>query len=176
MIEEVFNCYQTYCVLSVNAALVMEDGRLRPLVISLHNFLLMTSTRPPLDTTSRKSSYKSRVCFAMMGILLTGVPENIHRQTRFKTMFIPIFKRIIFLQMHITNVYLKLFRIEYQSERKHTCTLVPSNFVFCAMNDDITVYLNTWSNTTECFTCCYYLTNLFNGWKRAALFLALKGR
>lgn len=69
---------EAYCVLSVNAALVMEDGRLRPLVISRHNFLLMTSTKPPLDTTSRKSSYKSRVCFAMMGILLTGVPEDMH--------------------------------------------------------------------------------------------------
>lgn len=46
----------SYCVLSVKAALVMLEGRLRPLVISLHNFLLITSTSPPLDTTSLKSS------------------------------------------------------------------------------------------------------------------------
>lgn len=60
----------------MNAALVIDEGRLRPFVISRHNFLLMTSTKPPFDTTNRKSSYKSSVCLAMMGILLTGVPKN----------------------------------------------------------------------------------------------------
>jgi hypothetical protein len=64
----------SYCVLRVNAALVIDDGKLSPLVISLHNFLLMTSTKPPLDTTNLNSSYRSSVCLAMMGILLTGVP------------------------------------------------------------------------------------------------------
>ena len=67
----------TYWVLSVNAALVIEDGRLRPLVISLHSFLLITSTRPPLLTTSLKSLYISSVCFAIMGILFTGVPKTL---------------------------------------------------------------------------------------------------
>ena len=42
----------THCVLSVKAALVMEVGRLRPLVISRHIFLLMTSTKPPFSVTS----------------------------------------------------------------------------------------------------------------------------
>ena len=41
----------TYCVLSVNAAEVIEEGRLRPLMISCHCFLLMTSTKPPRPTT-----------------------------------------------------------------------------------------------------------------------------
>lgn len=43
----------THCVRRVKAALVMEVGRLRPLVISRQIFLLMTSTRPPLSVTSR---------------------------------------------------------------------------------------------------------------------------
>lgn len=73
---EVYFIYYAYCVLRVNAALVIDEGRLRPFVISRHNFLLMTSTKPPFDTTNRKSSYKSSVCLAMMGILLTGVPKN----------------------------------------------------------------------------------------------------
>jgi len=58
----------------VKAALVIEEGRLRPFVISRHSFLLITSTKPPFETTNRKSSYKSNVCFAIIGILLTGVP------------------------------------------------------------------------------------------------------
>ena len=36
----------------------------------------MTSTRPPFETTNRKSSNKSRGCFAMIGIRLTGVPTK----------------------------------------------------------------------------------------------------
>lgn len=42
----------TDCVRRVKAALVIEVGRLSPLVISLHSFLLMTSTRPPFSVTS----------------------------------------------------------------------------------------------------------------------------
>lgn len=41
----------TYCVRNVNAALVMLDGRCNPLIISCHNFLLITSTRPPRAIT-----------------------------------------------------------------------------------------------------------------------------
>jgi hypothetical protein len=41
----------TYCVLRVKAAEVIEDGRLSPLMISCHCFLLMTSTRPPRAVT-----------------------------------------------------------------------------------------------------------------------------
>ena len=41
----------TYCVRRVKAAEVIEDGRLRPLMISCHCFLLMTSTRPPRKVT-----------------------------------------------------------------------------------------------------------------------------
>ena len=66
----------TYCVRKVKAALVMLEGRLSPLQISRHSFLLMTSTRPPFETTNRKSSNKSRGCFAMIGIRLTGVPKK----------------------------------------------------------------------------------------------------
>lgn len=66
----------THCVLRVKAALVIEEGRLRPFVISRHNFLLITSTKPPFDTTSLNNSYKSSVCLAMIGILFTGDPEN----------------------------------------------------------------------------------------------------
>lgn len=66
----------TYCVLRVNAALVMEEGKFKPFVISLHSFLLITSTKPPLLTTSLNSLYMSSVCLAMIGILFTGVPTS----------------------------------------------------------------------------------------------------
>lgn len=66
---------ETYWVRRVKAALVMDVGRLRPLVISLQIFLLMTSTRPPFSVTSVYSLYKSNTCFAIMGMRLTGVPE-----------------------------------------------------------------------------------------------------
>jgi len=71
----------THWVRRVNAALVIDDGKFKPLVISLHNFLLMTSTSPPFDTTRRNSSYRSRVCFAMIGIRFTGVPASSQQQT-----------------------------------------------------------------------------------------------
>jgi hypothetical protein len=48
--------FSTYCVRRVNAALVIELGRLRPFVTSRHNFLLITSTKPPLPTTKRNNS------------------------------------------------------------------------------------------------------------------------
>lgn len=41
----------TYCVRRVNAALVILDGRWSPLIISCHNFLLITSTSPPRAIT-----------------------------------------------------------------------------------------------------------------------------
>ena len=66
----------THCVLRVNAADVMEDGRLSPLMISCHCFLLMTSTRPPRAVTRLYSSYRSSTCFAMMGRRLMGVPAK----------------------------------------------------------------------------------------------------
>jgi hypothetical protein len=46
----------THCVLSVNAADVIEEGSPSPLMTSCHSFLLMTSTRPPLAMTRLKSS------------------------------------------------------------------------------------------------------------------------
>ena len=58
----------------MKAADVMDDGRLSPLMISCHCFLLMTSTRPPRAVTRLYSSYRSRTCLAMMGSLLMGVP------------------------------------------------------------------------------------------------------
>ena len=64
----------THCVLRVNAAEVMDEGRLRPLMISCHCFLLMTSTRPPREVTRLYNSYKSKTCLAMMGKRLIGVP------------------------------------------------------------------------------------------------------
>lgn len=53
-VKNIASCRKTdtHCVLRVKAALVIEVGRFRPLVISLHNFLLMTSTRPPFSVTS----------------------------------------------------------------------------------------------------------------------------
>lgn len=60
----------------MNAALVMDEGKFNPFVISLHNFLFITSTSPPFDTTNRNNSYRSNVCFAIIGILLTGVPTR----------------------------------------------------------------------------------------------------
>ena len=65
----------TYCVLSVNAADVIEDGRPSPLMTSCHSFLLITSTSPPRAMTRLNSSYRSRTCFAMIGSLFIGVPE-----------------------------------------------------------------------------------------------------
>ena len=42
---------QSYCVLNVKAAEVMEEGRPRPLITSCHIFLLITSTKPPRAVT-----------------------------------------------------------------------------------------------------------------------------
>ena len=47
---------QTYCVLSVNAADVMDEGSPKPLMTSCHSFLLITSTRPPRAMTRLNSS------------------------------------------------------------------------------------------------------------------------
>lgn len=52
----------------------MVVGKLRPRVTSLHTFLLMTSTRPPLAVTRRNNAYRSNTCLAMMGTRFTGVP------------------------------------------------------------------------------------------------------
>lgn len=71
----------THCVRRVKAALVMEVGRLRPLVISRQIFLLMTSTRPPLSVTSWYSVYRSSTCLAMMGMRFTGVPSGGTQET-----------------------------------------------------------------------------------------------
>lgn len=99
--------FSTHWVRRVNAALVTDAGRLRPLMISRHIFLFitwekklktpwsisypngpqntknsetnfppLTSTSPPFSTTSLNSLNKSNVCFAIIGTLLTGVPEN----------------------------------------------------------------------------------------------------
>lgn len=70
---------RSYCVRRVKAALVMEVGRFRPLVISLQIFLLITSTRPPFSVTSLYSLYRSSTCLAMIGIRFTGVPGNTNR-------------------------------------------------------------------------------------------------
>ena len=67
--------HSTYCVRSVNAALVILDGKCKPLIISCHNFLLITSTRPPRAITKLYNSYKSSTDLAMIGSRLIGVPE-----------------------------------------------------------------------------------------------------
>ena len=72
----------TDCVRRVKAALVMEVGRCSPLVISLHSFLLMTSTRPPFSVTSWYSMYRSSTCLAMMGMRFTGVPGGQRSEVR----------------------------------------------------------------------------------------------
>jgi len=43
----------------VKAAEVMDEGKPKPLIISCHCFLLITSTRPPRATTRLYSSYRS---------------------------------------------------------------------------------------------------------------------
>lgn len=53
---------------------MIDVGRFKPLVISRQIFLLMISTRPPFSVTSLYSMYRSRICLAMMGIRLMGVP------------------------------------------------------------------------------------------------------
>ena len=65
---------ETYCVRKVKAADVMDEGRWRPLMISCHSFLLMTSTSPPRATTKLYSSYRSNTCLAMIGKRVIGVP------------------------------------------------------------------------------------------------------
>ena len=67
---------RTHCVLNVNAAEVIDEGKFKPLITSCHNFLLMTSTRPPRPTTSLYSSYKSSTDLAIIGSLVTGVSAN----------------------------------------------------------------------------------------------------
>lgn len=60
----------------------MDDGRCRPLMISCHNFLLMTSTRPPRATTRLYSSYRSSTCLAMIGKRVIGVPIFFFNKTK----------------------------------------------------------------------------------------------
>lgn len=69
----------TYCVRNVKAALVMLDGKWSPLMISCHNFLLMTSTSPPRAMTRLYSSYRSSTDLAMMGNRLIGVPVGLNK-------------------------------------------------------------------------------------------------
>ena len=76
--------YCTHCVLRVNAAEVIDEGRLRPLMISCHCFLLMTSTRPPREVTRLYNSYKSKTCLAMMGKRLIGVPGKEREREKYK--------------------------------------------------------------------------------------------
>lgn len=66
----------TYCVRRVNAALVILEGKCKPLMISCHNFLLITSTKPPRAITKLYNSYRSKTDFAIIGNRLIGVPEN----------------------------------------------------------------------------------------------------
>ena len=70
----------THWVLRVKAALVTDVGRFRPFVISLQIFLLMISTSPPFSVTSLYSMYRSKICLAMMGIRLMGVPVIAQRE------------------------------------------------------------------------------------------------
>lgn len=79
------NITSTYCVRSVNAADVMEDGRFNPFITSCHNFLLITSTKPPLWTTSLYSSYKSKTDLAIIGNLVTGVSETMKEKNKLKS-------------------------------------------------------------------------------------------
>lgn len=67
----------TYWVRSVKAAEVILDGNLRPLMISCHSFLLMTSTKPPRAVTKLYNSYKSSTDLAIIGKRLIGEPVKI---------------------------------------------------------------------------------------------------
>jgi hypothetical protein len=42
--------------------------------------LLMISTKPPFSVTSLYSMYRSRICLAMMGIRLMGVPVIVQQE------------------------------------------------------------------------------------------------
>ena len=75
----------THCVLRVNAAEVIDEGRLRPLMISCHCFLLMTSTKPPREVTRLYNSYKSKTCLAMIGKRLIGVPGKEREKNKYRT-------------------------------------------------------------------------------------------
>lgn len=83
-VESWVKCPVTYCVRRVKAALVMEEGRLSPLVISRQIFLLITSTKPPRATTKRYSSYRSNTCLAIIGMRLTGEPVCRKRKSKRK--------------------------------------------------------------------------------------------
>ena len=91
---------KTYCVRRVKAAEVIEDGRLRPLMISCHCFLLMTSTRPPRIVTRLYNSQRSNTCLAIIGRRLMGVPRakhsirNMMATTEIPCIFIIRFSRI----------------------------------------------------------------------------------
>lgn len=105
----------TYCVLKVNAALVMLDGRCSPLMISCHSFLLMTSTSPPRAITKLYSSYRSNTDLAMIGRRLIGVPER--RKQFFRT-----FLEHQLLDAALTNFikirfFLQLFEIDNDASR-----------------------------------------------------------
>ena len=114
----------TYCVLSVNAADVIEDGRPSPLMTSCQSFLLITSTRPPRAVTRLNNSYKSNTCLAIIGRRLMGVPakkknrpneihEFVAKQTilcntqrrRHKTNNINNIKREFFVAQRISILY-----------------------------------------------------------------------
>ena len=62
-----------------HAAARKQAGRQASIAHSLDSLVnqqlkLLTSTRPPLSTTSLKSRYKSRGCLAMMGMRVMGDP------------------------------------------------------------------------------------------------------
>ena len=93
----------TYCVLSVKAADVMDEGKFRPLMISCHCFLLITSTKPPRAQTKLYNSYKSKTCFAIIGNLLIGVPRKEQKQ-----------------QQKLINLYLCQNVSIYETQHGHT--------------------------------------------------------
>ncbi len=77
--------YLTHCVRRVKAALVMEVGRFRPLVISRHIFLLITSTKPPFRWQACRECRDPTPCLAMIGIRFTGVPAGAGEKSTIST-------------------------------------------------------------------------------------------
>lgn len=125
----------TYCVLSVNAADVMDEGRLRPRVTSRQSFLLITSTRPPLLTTSRNSAYRSSVCFAIIGMRLIGVPIDSGQSI----------DSINNYNLNIANVFVYLFReASTRSERNgqlsiHSVLIEEASALLCSAINSIEI-------------------------------------
>lgn len=82
----------------------MLDGKCKPLIISCHNFLLMTSTKPPRAITKLYNSYKSKTDLAIIGNRLIGVPAKRTKKTNIML--------IIYLYFALRSIQSQIIRVE----------------------------------------------------------------